>query len=173
MRVEGQVDNSRLDAWLEALTPLGPVVQGRASGDFLISGEKAKDKTWGQSLTAHVQASLQDLKNVHLTIPPSVQELKTRLNFGPGSILKDTPLNLQLTLDYGSERYLVNDARLTRGEVAASFSGTCTRNLDLNLTGTAEKILTLKALPTPTIPLQIRGPLDHAEIILSPLNATH
>jgi uncharacterized protein involved in outer membrane biogenesis len=173
LRVEGQVDNSKLDAWLEALTPLGPAVQGRASGEFLISGEKAKDKPWGQSLTAHVQASLQELKNIRLAISPSVQELKTRLNLGSASTAKDAPLNLQLTLDYGPERYLVNDARLTRGGVTASFSGTCTRNLDLNLTGTAEKIATLNALPTPTIPLQIRGPLDHAEIILSPLNAAH
>lgn len=173
LHVEGIAENVRLDSLLNLSTPLGPAVKGRASGEFTLTGEKVKGQDWRKSLMTHVRISIRDLENVSLKIPSSLADLRSRLNLSPSPASKDSPMTLDLNFDLTPERVKITQARLTRSDFIGTFSGGCSRKLDLDLSGSVEKIVSKKSPPSTSIAVIIQGSLDQAEVTVKGQNPPH
>ncbi|MBZ5552979.1 MAG: AsmA family protein [Acidobacteriia bacterium] len=167
MRVEGNAENMNLDTLTALLTPMDSVVEGNVSGEYAFTGEKQKGQSWRDALSGHVRASVRDLRNVGLKIPLAAAELRSRLNISSSAVPRDTPFTLDLDLDYTPETIKIGHAHLMRGDFKGTFSGTCSRTLELDLAGTAEKSAPRKGHPATPIPISIRGPVDHVQITLT------
>ncbi len=164
LRVEGTAENMNLDTLTNLLTPLDSVVEGNVSGEYAFSGEKLKGQPWGKTISAHVRTTIRDLRNVGLRISPAAGQLRSRLNISPSAFTWDAPFTLDLDLDYTPENIKVDHAHLLRGEFKSTFSGTCSKNLELELSGTAEKAVPPRGRATTSIPFNVQGPLDRAQI---------
>jgi hypothetical protein len=162
--VEGSAQNVNLDTLANLLTPMDSVVEGNASGEYAFSGEKLKGQPWGKTLSAHIRATVRDLRNVGLRIPPSAGQLQSLLNISSSAVPRDAPFTLDVDLDYTPETIKVDHAHLIRGEFKSTFSGTCSKSLELELTGTAEKAAAPRGRATPSIPFNVQGPLDRARV---------
>jgi hypothetical protein len=167
LRVEGNAENMNLDSLTNVLTPMDSVVEGNVSGEYAFTGEKQKGQSWSDALSAHVRATVRDLRNVGLKIPPAVGELRSRLSISPSAVPRDTPFTLDLDLDYTPENIKVDHAHLIRGDFQGVFSGTCSRKLELDLSGSAEKAATRKDHPPTVIPVTIQGAIDHPQLMFT------
>ncbi|MBZ5535896.1 MAG: AsmA family protein [Acidobacteriia bacterium] len=164
LRVEGVAENMNLDTLTNLLTPMDSVVEGNVSGEYAFTGEKQKGQSWKDTLSAHVRATIRDLRNVGLKFPPAARELRTRLNISSSAVPRDTPSTLDLDLDYTPENIKIEHAHLIRGDFQGTVSGTCSKNLELELSGTVEKTASRKGHPGAEIPIGIRGPIDHVQM---------
>jgi uncharacterized protein involved in outer membrane biogenesis len=173
LRMEGHVDNIKLDALANSLTALGPVAQGRITGNFALSGEKPQGQPWNKNLTTQVSLSVRDLKNASLNIPSSIQEIKTRLNLLTTSASKDVPLALDIELEYGPEQIKIANAQLTRSDFIGTFSGLCSKRLELDLNGAVERVTPKKTDPVLSLTVGITGPLDHAQVVIKSPGNVH
>ncbi len=166
LHAEGQVENMKADSLMNMLTNLGPTVQGRVNGDFSLSADKGVGQPWLASVTAHVRATVKNLENAGLKIPPNLSDIQTRLDLPASS--NDLPLTLYLDLDYGQDEIKVNEARLTQNDFNGVFTGTCSKKLDLDITGSVDKVASKKNLSAAPVSLSIHGPLKQPEIIIRP-----
>lgn len=166
LTVQGEAQNIKLDSLVNLLTPLGPAVQGRVSGMYTVSGEKGKGDPWRKSFTARIQGTARDLKNVNLIMPSSIQEVESQLKISTLSAA-DSSLSLDLDLEYLQERARINKAVLSRNDFTASFSGVCTKRLDLDLSGTIEGISSKKGSSAAFLPATLRGPMARPQLVLN------
>ena len=173
MHAQGHAENVKLDALLNLLTPLGPAGVGRVTGDYSMSAEKGRNQPWEKTLTAHVVATIKNLENSGLKIPAGVRDISTRLKLHPTPDAKQSPFTLNLDLDYGEDEIKINDARLSRSDVVGSFSGVCSKKLDLDLSGTVESTSGKRGLTLAPVLVGIQGPINEAQIVLTSPQRTH